>query len=917
MPSQERDAVINEFLQGIKDHVKTLEEKCLLARTCLREGIGIAEADLAEMFRAAHTIKGAASLIGLEKIVSVSHHLGAMIRHRRENDIPMEKECVELFCEAVKVLKDLTAELKEKGEETLDISNVVSKIDEFLKTSASPVSDGQGGEDKGSAQKKGFPQVFEIDEKYLEVYLEDTEQNIEHFNGDLVALEKDPSNMELINNIFRVVHTIKGSSGMVNIPQVQSVAHAMENILSIVRDRKAVFSDMFSILFDGIDVINGLVGSLRRKEKMDADITPILRELKEYTDGIAPGGKRPQPAAPVSRGAGNLLDDAVMSPKTREILSEAIRQKDQGIHQITLALGENTPMKSMKALVIEEHLKGQGTIIAMEPLPGAIDDTLKSHLEIHVLYATAVPEKKILSLLSIGEVNVAGIKRISPETIKGLLGRKPLPGLSDPSGRPLEGKLRTPLTKDPRDPLTAQSPATSSVQTSSIRIDAHKLDILMNLSGELVTVRAQFERLVNMLNDEIVGQRDFVRLMSHIKSIFGVLMRDLRETAAGGQDQDAKRVSKQLEQFEVYLSTLDQHLNRSHMISDIHFLDETTGILGKIASDIQAAVMQTRMVPIKGVFTRFNRIIRDISKDLGKEINLILEGEETELDKSLVDNLGEPLTHMIRNAVDHGIEDFSTRERIGKPAKGTILLKALHDGNNICIEVQDDGKGLDPNVLAQSALKKKLITQEQINRLTDREKLDLMFLPGFSTAVQVTGLSGRGVGMDVVHNIVASLNGSIDIESEVGKGARFVLKIPLTLAIIQALLIVVDGEIYALPLESVTEIVKVTEEMIYSIDGNATVKLRDQVLSLIELKDIIHTRGTKREDRKAKRIVVISDGNSQVGIIVERLIGETEIVIKSLSHHFYHVKGVSGVTILGDGQISLILDPKLIIMESR
>lgn len=909
MPSQERDAVINEFLQGIKDHVKTLEEKCLLARACLREGIGITEADLAEMFHAAHTIKGAASLIGLEKIVSVSHHLGAMIRHSRENDIPMQKECVELFCAALKVLKDLTAELKEKGEETLDISNVVSKIDEFLKTSDSPVSDGQGGEDKGPSQKKGFPQVFEIDEKYLEVYLEDTEQNIEHFNDDLVALEKDPSNMELINNIFRVVHTIKGSSGMVNIPQVQSVAHAMENILSIVRDRKAVFPDMFSILFDGIDVINGLVGSLRRKEKMDADITPILRELKEYTDGIAPGGKRPQPAAPVSRGTGNLLDDAVMSVKTREILIEALRQKEQGIHQITLALGENTPMKSMKALVIEEHLKGHGTIIAMDPLPGTIDDTLKSHLEIHVLYATAVPEKKILSLLSIGEVNVVEIKRIPLEIIKESLGKKPLPGSSDPAERPLEGRLRAPLTAHPSDP--------SFVQPPSIRIDAHKLDILMNLSGELVTVRAQFERLVNMLNDEIVGQRDFVRSMSHIKSVFGVLMRDFRETASGGQDQDAKRVSKQLEQFEVYLRALDQHLNRSHMISDIHFLDETTGILGKIASDIQAAVMQARMVPIKGVFTRFNRIIRDISKDLGKEINLILEGEETELDKSLVDNLGEPLTHMIRNAVDHGIEDFSTRERLGKPAKGTILLKALHDGNNICIEVQDDGKGLDPSVLAQSALKKKLITQEQLNRLNDREKLDLMFLPGFSTAVQVTGLSGRGVGMDVVHNIVASLNGSIDIESEIGKGARFVLKIPLTLAIIQALLIVVDGEIFALPLESVTEIIKVTEEMIYSIDGNATVKLRDQVLSLIELKDIIHTRGTKREDRKAKRIVVISDGNSQVGIIVERLIGETEIVIKSLSHHFYHVKGVSGVTILGDGQISLILDPKLIIMESR
>ena len=220
-------------------------------------------------------------------------------------------------------------------------------------------------------------------------------------------------------------------------------------------------------------------------------------------------------------------------------------------------------------------------------------------------------------------------------------------------------------------------------------------------------------------------------------------------------------------------------------------------------------------------------------------------------------------------------------------------------------------------MLANSAVKKKLITEEQSKRLTDREKLDLMFLPGFSTAAQVTGLSGRGVGMDVVRNMIVAINGFIDITSEIGQGTTFILKIPLTLAIIQALLIVVDGEIYALPLEAVTEIIKVADDMIYSIDGNDTIKLRDEVLSLIELKDVIHLRGTRQHGQTLKRVVVISDGNSQVGIVVDKLIGESEIVIKALSHHFFNVKGISGVTILGDGQISLILDPKLIIMESR
>ncbi|VAX35214.1 Signal transduction histidine kinase CheA [hydrothermal vent metagenome] len=298
-------------------------------------------------------------------------------------------------------------------------------------------------------------------------------------------------------------------------------------------------------------------------------------------------------------------------------------------------------------------------------------------------------------------------------------------------------------------------------------------------------------------------------------------------------------------------------------------------------------------------------------------MDLVIEGAETELDKTVVDSLGDPLTHMIRNACDHGIELPQEREKIGKPEKGTVFLKASYQGNNICIKIEDDGKGLDSEGLAQNALKKGLITEDQKDQLTEREKLNLLFLPGFSTAAKVTGLSGRGVGMDVVKNMITAVNGVVDIETELGKGTSFVLKIPLTLAIIQALLVVIGKEVYALPLESVTEIIKVATDEVYSIDGNDTVKLRDHVLSLIELEEVIGIKGRDRADQKSKKVIVITDGDSQLGVVVDSLIGESEIVIKPLSHHFSNIKGVSGATILGDGQISLILDPSSIVHASK
>jgi two-component system chemotaxis sensor kinase CheA len=927
MSDSERREIIREFLEGTQIHMQKLEEKLLLAGRSLQEGTEIAAGDMEEMFQSIHTIKGTASLAGLGKTVTLAHQWGTILRYLCEHNLALTCEWVESFRAAIEGLKALRKDLEEKNEEAADIGEILARLEKSFDTWKTE-------EDKAPPAKTSCSAEFstEIDEKYIEVYLEDTEQNIEHFNDDLVALEKDPAQGDLINNLFRIMHTIKGSSGMVNVVDVQEVAHAMENLFSIVRDRQEALPDMFPLLFQAIDLINSRIAALRRKEKISLDTTEVIHAIEAYVEGLAclptsdrqaadKKDKRPRAPQAVPGGKINSLEKVLHSPKDRAVLVQAVDHKNK-VYQISVSLEESVSLKSMKAFLVEEHLKNKGIIVLMSPRPEDIDDSVKGALFLDILFCTVLKEKELIPLLSVGEVSVAGIKQVTAQEIKDLLEQQ---FLVSPSGLSMAGRqaagMEDTTKEDQADSMNTPEGQMrgSSVlaQTATIRIDARKLDTLMNLSGELVTIRAQFERLVSLLSDEILSQRDFMRSVAHLKSNLGTLTSDLRAVATAHDGSKLGRLFRQWEDLNAFLNRLDQRTGEGHLTAEIHSIDEMTGILGKVASDIQAAVMQARMVPIKGVFTRFNRIVRDIGRDLGKDVDLVIEGEETELDKNLVDNLGEPLTHMIRNAIDHGIEDVAARQKLGKPAKGTILLKAFHEGNNVCIEVRDDGKGLNPEMLADSALKKRLITAEHAKRLTDREKLDLMFLPGFSTAAQVTSLSGRGVGMDVVRSMIVAMNGVIDIESDIGQGTTFILKIPLTLAIIQALLIVVDGEIYALPLDAVTEIMKVKSDTIHSIDGNDTVQLRDQVLSLIELRDVIHIRGSRPPQEKIKRVVVISDGKSQVGVVVDKLIGESEIVIKALSHHFFNVKGISGVTILGDGQIALILDPKLIIMESR
>ncbi|EAK0839165.1 hybrid sensor histidine kinase/response regulator [Campylobacter upsaliensis] len=386
----------------------------------------------------------------------------------------------------------------------------------------------------------------------------------------------------------------------------------------------------------------------------------------------------------------------------------------------------------------------------------------------------------------------------------------------------------------------------------------------------------------------------------------------------GGMDQTIRVEVKRLDHLMNLIGELVLGKNRLLKIYDDveeryegeKFLEELNQVVSQlsiITTDVQLAVMKTRMQPIAKVFNKFPRVVRDLSRELGKQIELEITGEETELDKSIVEEIGDPIMHMIRNSCDHGVEDPATRKANGKPERGVVQLKAYNEGNHIVVEITDDGKGLDAAGLKMKALEKNLITEKEAEQMTDKEAFALIFKPGFSTAAKVTNVSGRGVGMDVVKTNIEKLNGVIEIDSELGKGSTFKLKIPLTLAIIQSLLVGTQEEFYAIPLASVLETVRVPIDNIYTIEGKNVLRLREEVLSLVRLSDVF---GVKQvlESGDQTYVVIIGVAESKLGIIVDTLVGQEEIVIKSMGDYLQNIQGIAGATIRGDGRVTLIID---------
>ncbi|EMH07908.1 chemotaxis histidine kinase/response regulator CheAY2 [Helicobacter pylori] len=646
-------------------------------------------------------------------------------------------------------------------------------------------------------------------QEIMEDFLIEAFEMNEQLDQDLVELEHNPEDLDLLNRIFRVAHTIKGSSSFLNLNILTHLTHNMEDVLNRARKGEIkITPDIMDVVLRSIDLMKTLLVTIRdtgsdTNNGKENEIEEVVKKLQAITSQNLEGAKE--------------TSGAKEAPE-KEVKKE-IKEK------------------------AKEEVKANKTPTAENP---ASDNPLADEPDLD--YANMSAEEV--------EAEIERLLNKRQEADKERRAQKKQEDQAKPKQEVTPAK-EPPRTETPKAPKTEtkakakadteENKAPSIGVEQTVRVDVRRLDHLMNLIGELV-----------------LGKNRLIRIYS-----------DVEERYDG----------------EKFLEELNQ------VVSSI----------SAVTTDLQLAVMKTRMQPVGKVFNKFPRMVRDLSRELGKSIELIIEGEETELDKSIVEEIGDPLIHIIRNSCDHGIEPLEERRRLNKPETGKVQLSAYNEGNHIVIKISDDGKGLDPVMLKEKAVEKGVISERDAEGMSDREAFNLIFKPGFSTAKVVSNVSGRGVGMDVVKTNIEKLNGIIEIDSEVGVGTTQKLKIPLTLAIIQALLVGVQEEYYAIPLSSVLETVRISQDEIYTVDGKSVLRLRDEVLSLVRLSDIFKVDAIL-ESNSDVYVVIIGLADQKIGVIVDYLIGQEEVVIKSLGYYLKNTRGIAGATVRGDGKITLIVD---------
>ncbi|GAA9704394.1 chemotaxis histidine kinase/response regulator CheAY2 [Helicobacter pylori] len=651
-------------------------------------------------------------------------------------------------------------------------------------------------------------------QEIMEDFLIEAFEMNEQLDQDLVELEHNPEDLDLLNRIFRVAHTIKGSSSFLNLNILTHLTHNMEDVLNRARKGEIkITPDIMDVVLRSIDLMKTLLVTIRdtgsdTNNGKENEIEEAVKQLQAITSQNLEGAKE--------------TSGTKEAPK--EEAKKEVKEENTEENQENKAKTPNTANPaSDNPLADEPDL--DYTNMSAEEVEAEIERLLNKRQE-------ADKERRAQK-----KQEAKPKQEVTPKTE---ISKTETPKTETPKAPKTETKAKAKAD-------TEENKAPSIGVEQTVRVDVRRLDHLMNLIGELV-----------------LGKNRLIRIYS-----------DVEERYDG----------------EKFLEELNQ------VVSSI----------SAVTTDLQLAVMKTRMQPVGKVFNKFPRMVRDLSRELGKSIELIIEGEETELDKSIVEEIGDPLIHIIRNSCDHGIEPLEERRRLNKPETGKVQLSAYNEGNHIVIKISDDGKGLDPVMLKEKAIEKGVISERDAEGMSDREAFNLIFKPGFSTVKVVSNVSGRGVGMDVVKTNIEKLNGIIEIDSEVGVGTTQKLKIPLTLAIIQALLVGVQEEYYAIPLSSVLETVRISQDEIYTVDGKSVLRLRDEVLSLVRLSDIFKV-DTILESNSDVYVVIIGLADQKIGVIVDYLIGQEEVVIKSLGYYLKNTRGIAGATVRGDGKITLIVD---------
>ncbi|WP_304680387.1 chemotaxis protein CheA, partial [uncultured Desulfovibrio sp.] len=921
-----------------------------------------------------HSLKGASGFLSLNRINQLAHKSENILDELRKGSMVVTSEIMDVILTSTDALRQMIDNLEASNAEgDVEIEHIMAQIDAIMAGESAPatpqpepavpVEDAdatpagqpiqadrtEAAPETAASSARNEEKVDEADaaqgmstkewvaalpciepyaltafgEGHLKDFIDESYEIIANLNDGLLELEENPTGRDdLVNDLFRFFHNMKGNSGIIGYTDLNALTHEAETLLNNVRQGKITPShELIDLLLLVVDVMEGLVQKIdiASRRTTPFDTSPVIKQLQQALaggvvslpeellaaqngdtqgKGRATQAESPQAASvevvnPTIIAAGAEGDDA-------DVFRVTVRQQIEIIHAALATLQKDGSHKDsidavyrcLNAIKNACSFMGQTEIkVYAERTAGIVDQGRRSGIDFGLMVDLLNQEvgiiddmvQKILNEGKIAAAAEAGAVDSKPDAPKEQrLPAAPTPAKvaadkPQPAPAPVVEDKPAPAVQTPKPAPTSAQPAAAPKKaaaapaakpaaaqanethksSSTIRVDHERLDHLMNLIGELIINRNRYTLIARSLE--------------------------------GGDNINISEVAQSL--------------------------SETTYAMARISDDLQDTIMKVRMVPVSSVFSRFPRLVRDLSRKSGKEVDLIMEGEETELDKSVVEVIGDPLVHLIRNSVDHGIEPEDVRIAAGKPAKGKVTLRAFHKGNSVAIEIEDDGKGIDPDKMREVAIRKGVVTPEEAAQLDDREAMELIFAPGFSSAEKITDISGRGVGMDVVRTNIKNLKGSVSTNSEVGKGTRFTLSLPLTLAIIDALMVNVSGQMYAIPLDAVSETTKIEAERLTDVKGRKAVTLRGEVLGIVELSEMLGLPHTEPLP-EVLSVVVIHDNERRLGLVVDQLLERQEIVIKPLGAYLGDLKGISGATIMGDGSVILILDPHEIYLMS-
>ena len=698
--------------------------------------------------------------------------------------------------------------------------------------------------------------------QYLEIFIDETSEHLQNLSDCIMELEKDPENMDTINEIFRAAHSLKGMAGTMGFKRMQRLTHDMENVFQEVRSEKVkVTSSMIDLLFKCLDAIEGYLDNVKASsDEGTEDNELIIKELNDFIaaeDGAAAAPAQAEPKkeeAPAQTAGGD--DKKYFEFGLSESEKDKIKQAEEGgahIYGMTIYIQKECLLKAARAFLVFKAVEEFGEILVYNPSSQDIEDE-KFDCDFSIFIASDEPYEKIAEAAkSVSEIDKVVGEEVKYETLAAKQEKaeadaaaaeksQDAPAEAAPAQEQPQAQAAKPAAKTQSSGNKKQTVA-KPVTNRTVRVDIEKLDALMNQVSEL-----------------IIAKNSLVSISS---------------TDSG--DFQNQSFHEQIEYLE------------------------------RITTNLHESVMKVRMVPIESVVAKFPRMIRDLSRKLDKKMELYMTGEDTELDRTVVDQIGDPLQHLLRNSADHGLEDNATRIAKGKPEVGSIFLNAFQEGNNVIIQVGDDGNGIDVEAVRNKAIERGVITEEQAETMSQKEIINLLFLPSFSMAKKITDISGRGVGLDIVKSNIEALGGDVEVKTELGVGTTFTVRLPLTLAIIQALMVEIRDEKYAIALGSISNIEDIPVKDIKYVEAQEVIHLRGKVIPLIRMDQVLDIE-PKEEEPESLTVVIVQKGENLAGLVVDNLIGQQEIVIKSLGKYINNNKIISGATILGDGEVALILD---------